>query len=139
MSVGRGYAIGLYPLGSCVLHGLGAYEELTRQAIALERYELAGADGRVLQAFDMSVLTAAAGPLHMVTRRDLLRLLESSCRRAQLRHGVTVRSLAQAPDDVTVTFDDGSVERFDAVVGCDGIHSRTRSLVFGRARGYESD
>ena len=36
-SVDRGYAIGLYPAGSCVLHGLGTYDELTRQAIALER------------------------------------------------------------------------------------------------------
>jgi len=137
-SVGRGYAIGLYPAGSCVLHGLGTYDELTRQAIALERYELANADGRRLQSFDMSVLTAAAGPLWMVTRGDLLKLLESSCRRAELRRGVTVRSLGQEPGSVTATFDDGSVGKFDAVVGCDGIHSRARDLVFGPARGFES-
>ena len=136
--VDPGYAIGLYPLGSCVLHGLGTYDELTRQATALKRYELANADGRRLQSFDMSVLTAAAGSLWMVTRGNLLQLLESSCRRAELRRGVTVRSLAQEPDSVTATFEDGSVERFDAVVGCDGIHSRTRDLVFGPARGFES-
>ncbi len=27
-----GYGIGLYPLGSCVLHGLGAYDEFLRAA-----------------------------------------------------------------------------------------------------------
>jgi 2-polyprenyl-6-methoxyphenol hydroxylase-like FAD-dependent oxidoreductase len=136
--VDRGYAIGLYPHGSCVLHGLGTYGELDRQAVALGCYELAGADGRVLHSFDVSVLTAGAGPLYVVTRSDLLRLLELSCRRAELRRGLTVRSLAQAPGSVIVTFDDGCAGRFDAVVGCDGIHSRTRGLVFGPARGFES-
>lgn len=137
-SADRGYAIGLYPLGSCVLHGLGTYGQLARQAVALDRYEVSSMAGRVLQSVDMSVLTAAAGPLYMVTRPDLLRLLESSCARAELRRGITVRSLAQGPDEVTVTFDDGSAERFDAVVGCDGIQSRTRDLVFGPAGGFES-
>jgi FAD-dependent urate hydroxylase len=134
----RGYAIGLYPLGSCVLHGLGNYDELARHAIALERYEVTSATGRVLQVLDTSVLTAAAGPLYMVTRQDLLRLLESSCTQAELRRGVTVRSLAQAPGDVMVTFGDGCVESFDAVVGCDGMYSTTRDLVFGPASGFES-
>ncbi len=133
-----GYAIGLYPLGSCVLHGLGTYGQLGRHAIALERYEVTSMAGRVLQAVDMSVLTAAAGPLYMVTRPGLLRLLESSCAQAELRRGVTVRSLAQGPAEVTVTFDDGSAERFDAVVGCDGIQSHTRDLVFGQVGGFES-
>jgi len=138
VSPDSGYAIGLYPLGSCVLHGIGAYDDLERRAIALERYQLASVAGRVLQSFDMQVLTAAAGPLHMVTRPDLLSLLEPSCRQAELRRGMTVASLAQAPGSVTVTFDDGSAEEFDAVVGCDGMHSRTRDLVLGPARGFES-
>ena len=130
-----GYAIGLYPLGSCVLHGLGTYGELAGQAVALQRYEVASAAGRVLQAVDMSVLTAASGPLYMVTRPGLLRLLESSCAHAEMRRGVTVRSLAQGRVALTVTFDDGSAESFDAVVGCDGIHSCTRDRVFGPAGG----
>ena len=50
-----GYAIGLYPLGSCVLHGLGTYERLRERALVLDRYELASESGQVLQAFDMSV------------------------------------------------------------------------------------
>jgi 2-polyprenyl-6-methoxyphenol hydroxylase-like FAD-dependent oxidoreductase len=138
VSADSGYAIGLYPLGSCVLHGIGAYEELARRAVALQRYELASTTGRVLQSFDMTALTAAAGPLHMVTRAELLGLLEPSCRQAELRRGVMVASLAQAPGCVTVTFDDASEEEFDAVVGCDGAHSRTRDLVSGPAPGFET-
>lgn len=81
---------------------------LTRRATALERYELAGADGQLLQESDTSVLTAAAGSKYMVRRADLLHLLESSCRQAELLRGVTVQSLVQDSGRVTVTFDDGS-------------------------------
>ncbi len=67
-TAGAGYALGLYPLGSCVFHGLGNYEELVAQSIALERYEMAGSSGRVLQSFDLSVLTGSVGPLLMINR-----------------------------------------------------------------------
>ena len=133
-----GYAIGLYPLGSCVMHGLGTYERLRERATVLERYELASETGQVLQAFDMSVLTGAVGPLLMVSRRDLVCLLETSCAGADLRRGVTVTSLAQRPDAVEVTFSDGSDGRFDAVVACDGIGSPTRDLIFGPVKGFDS-
>ena len=42
---GDGYAIGLYPLGSCVLHGLGSYGELVKRSLVVERYELADGSG----------------------------------------------------------------------------------------------
>jgi len=133
-----GYALGLYPLGSCVLHGLGTYEQLVDQAIALERYEMASGSGRALQAFDLSVLTGSVGPVLMVSRSDLLRLLESSCSTADIRRGVTVSSLVQHDGGVAVTFEDGAEERYDLVVICDGIDSSTRDLVFGPAKGYDS-
>jgi len=137
-SLEGGYALGLYPLGSCVLHGLGTYEALVEQAVVLERYELASSSGRVLQSFDMSVLTGAVGPLLMVSRSDLVRLLETSCTAADLRRGVIVTSLVQRPDSVEVGFDDGTAELFDLAVACDGADSATRELVFGPVKGYES-
>ncbi len=137
-SIEGGYALGLYPVGSCVLHGLGTYEQLVEQSLAIERYELANSSGRVLQSFDMSVLTAALGPLLMVSRSDLVRLLESSCAGADVRRGVTVSSLNQEAERVEVRFDDGTVEHFDLVVACDGIDSSTRELVFGPASQYHS-
>lgn len=137
-SIEGGYALGPYPLGSCVLHGLGTYEQLVKRSIPLKRYELASGSGRVLQEFDLSILTGAGGPLLMITRSDLVRLLEASCTDADLRWGVTVSSLIQHPDTVEVSFDDGTIERFDVVVACDGIDSPTRERVFGRATGYDS-
>jgi len=132
-SAGDGYAIGLYPLGSCVLHGLGAYRELAARSLVLDRYELASGSGRVLQSLVMSVVTGAVGPLLMVGRRDLVDVLEACCTAADLRRGVTVSSLTQDGDAVEVELSDGTSGRFDVVVACDGMSSPTRELVFGPA------
>jgi 2-polyprenyl-6-methoxyphenol hydroxylase-like FAD-dependent oxidoreductase len=137
-SADDGYAIGLYPLGSCVLHGLGAYAKLAARSLVLERYELATGSGRVLQSLDMSVLTGAVGPLLMVSRRDLVDILEACCAAADLRRCVTVSSLTQHGGAVEVEFSDGTSGRFDAVVACDGMSSLTRERVFGPATGFDT-
>ncbi len=137
-SLDAGYAIALYPSGSCIFHGLGTYRQLVEQSLTVERYELADGSSRLLKAFDMSVLTAAAGPMLMVSRTDLVRLLEQSCPTADLRRGVTVTALVEHEDAVDVTFDDDSTGRFDAVVGCDGMSSSTRELAFGAPTGFDS-
>ncbi len=134
----RGYAIGLYPLGSCVLHGLGAYERLRERALVLERYELASETGRVLQAVDFSTLTGKTGPLLMVGRADLIAVLEASCRGADLRRGASVASLVPRAGAVEATFTDGATAEFDVVLACDGIGSPTRDFVCGPASGDDS-
>jgi 2-polyprenyl-6-methoxyphenol hydroxylase-like FAD-dependent oxidoreductase len=48
-----------------------------------------------------------------------------------IRMGVTVDTLDNGPDYVTVTFTDGSTGRYDLVVGSDGVYSKVRRLVLG--------
>jgi FAD-dependent urate hydroxylase len=134
-SPANGCAIGLYRLGSCVLHGLGAYRELAARSLMLERYELSAGSGRVLQSLGMSVLTGAVGPLLIVSRRDLAEVLETCCAQADPRRGVTVSSLTQHDDGVEAEFSDGT---FDAVVVCDGMGSLTRERVSGPASGFDT-
>ena len=138
LSIDAGYAIGLYPTGSALFQELGVYDDLRRVSLVVDRYLLANEAGRVLQDFDMSVLTDSTGPMLMVARDDLVCLLEQSCQDSEFRRGVTVRSVVPNGDTLDVTFSDGNVDRFDVVVGCDGITSRTRNLVFGRATGFNS-
>lgn len=49
-----GYGIGLYPLVSSVLHGLGVYDELATRGLEVKRYQIADHQGEVLQSLDMS-------------------------------------------------------------------------------------
>ncbi|MGX1808337.1 FAD-dependent monooxygenase [Nocardia sp. NPDC055321] len=47
------------------------------------------------------------------------------------RYGEWIEALDQDADGVEVTFASGAVERYELVVGADGVHSKTRALAFG--------
>jgi 2-polyprenyl-6-methoxyphenol hydroxylase-like FAD-dependent oxidoreductase len=132
-----GYAIGLYPLGSCVLHGLGLYDDFLGAGQVVGTYRMADGAGRPMQTIDMQVLTDGVGPMVMIDRAELLALLERAAT-VTIRRGTTVASLQQDAHGVDVTFDDGRQARFDLVVGCDGIGSATRERIMGPQPGFDA-
>ncbi|HRY23954.1 MAG TPA: FAD-dependent monooxygenase [Geminicoccaceae bacterium] len=66
-------------------------------------------------------------PQLTIHRGDLLRALEARVPQSSIRLGHRVTAVS----DGTVTFADGSSERFDVVIGADGIHSAVRASLFG--------
>lgn len=133
-----GYALGLYPLGTCVLHGVGAYERLLDRGLIVDRYLLADGSGRLLQDVDMSRLTGEVGPMVMVGRAGLIDVLEEVCGEVDLRRGVSVSSIGPDGTGVDIELSDGSSGRFDAVVAADGMASAVRQELFGLAGGFDS-
>ncbi len=134
----HGYSLGLYPFGSSVLHGLGAYEALVEAGTEMRRYELADHTGEVIQGVDFRELLADYGPSFCTTHAALVRLLLDACGDVDLRMGTTVEAIDRAGAEVEVALSTGGVERFDVVVGCDGIHSSVRDLAFGEQPAFET-
>lgn len=72
-----------------------------------------------------------------ITRGDLNDVLLSALQESDaaslldLRYGEHIVALSQNDDGVDVEFASGAAERFDVVVGADGVHSATRRLAFG--------
>ncbi|MFF4414361.1 FAD-dependent monooxygenase [Streptosporangium sp. NPDC001559] len=67
-----------------------------------------------------------------ILRGDLIGLLyEATRREVEYVLGDSIATLEQDADGVRVTFERGRPRRFDLVAGADGLHSRTRSQVFG--------
>jgi 2-polyprenyl-6-methoxyphenol hydroxylase-like FAD-dependent oxidoreductase len=66
-----------------------------------------------------------------IGRRALQRVLGDSARElgAEIRLGLTVAALDEDADGVTVTFSDGSTDRFAVVVGADGVYSQVRQTI----------
>lgn len=66
-----------------------------------------------------------------VYRPDLARIVVGAARDAgvQLDYGLGFTDLVQDDEGVTVTFTDGTTDRYDLVVGADGIRSQTRAAI----------
>ena len=76
-------------------------------------------------------------PLYHVHRADLHAALAAALRALQpdaIRTGRALVSLEQGERGVVAHFGDGSTATADGLIGCDGIHSVTRRLLFGADR-----
>ncbi len=72
-----------------------------------------------------------------IPREDLARVLHHALvNRTTLMFDDSIGQLHDDGDGVDVTFVSGEQDRFDLVVGADGVHSLTRRLVFGPEQDY---
>lgn len=124
-----GYMLGLYYLGSRVLHGLGLFEEFRTRSSEMRRYEIRDGHGDLVHDYDLEEMTRRVGPLRGITRPALVRLLREGVDDLPIRTNTTVEHLEDDANEVRVKLSDGSVERFDLVVGADGLHSTTRETI----------
>jgi 2-polyprenyl-6-methoxyphenol hydroxylase-like FAD-dependent oxidoreductase len=66
-------------------------------------------------------------------------LYEAAAPHAEIRFGRRLVSIDQDAAGVTATFDDRSSVTADLLIGADGLHSTTRSLMFGPESHYQID
>ncbi|WP_267164483.1 FAD-dependent monooxygenase [Halovenus salina] len=128
---GLGYALGLWPAGSNILKGLGAYEAFQAHADPMHTYTLLSDSGKKLHSYDLSGLAVEYGKPHLIWRPRLIDVLGETVTDENIRMGTTVTDIDQHDDVVDVTFTDGTEGTYDLVVGADGIHSTVREQVFG--------
>lgn len=128
---GLGYALGLWPAGSNVLKGLGAYEAFQSHADPMHTYTLLNDGGRELNTYDIATVAREYGEPHLVWRPRLIDVLRDTVSDDNIRMGTTMTELDQHDDEVDVSFTDGTSGAYDLVIGADGIHSTVRDMVFG--------
>ena len=126
-----GYSLGIYPLGSGVLHGLGKYDELLDRGEVARTYKVLDGRGQLVQDVDLSSITEQIGPMVLISRTDLIDILCDAARGADVRFGTTVTDLSQDDRSVTATLSDGSTGEYDVVIATDGIKSELRQAHFG--------
>lgn len=129
----RGYMLGLYPLGSRVLQGLGLYDQYLAQSVTLRRYCIHNGRGACVRDYNLQAVNQRFGPIQGISRGGLIDLLQQGVGDLPLRPGATVKELNQRDDKVCVSFSDGSARDFDLVVGADGMHSETRRMVLAES------
>ncbi|MCH8014387.1 MAG: FAD-dependent monooxygenase [Candidatus Dadabacteria bacterium] len=126
-----GYVIVLWPSGSRILKGLGVYRSLLDVGLQCTTYNVSDEQGQMLHSYSVQNVTEKYGPMLNTYRPDLINVIKEAVDPDSIRMSTTVDKIDQTNDEVYVTFSDGTEETYDLVVGCDGVRSKTRDLVFG--------
>ena len=108
---------------------LGVLEEFLEQGSVQEALEVHAPTGQLLQTIPNPPVAGANVPGGGAIMRPVLaRILSKKVldAGAEVRLGLTYSAIEQDNEGVTVAFEDGSSDRFDLVIGADGVHSKTR-------------
>ena len=130
------YGVGIIQPGNAIraYKALGVADRCLEQGFVYRRQRYFDADGafmgeRAMPAVDGLDMVGNCGIPRPVLQGILVS--EATALGANIRLGVTVRSLLDHGDGVEVTFTDNTRGVYDLVVGADGTSSNIRAMVFG--------
>ncbi|KAL3481238.1 hypothetical protein BJX99DRAFT_181377 [Aspergillus californicus] len=128
-----GGAIGIPGNGLRLLDRLGVYKSLAERASLDSNLIMHSASGGLIGEADwMGYVEQTIGYGYMRVKRAVLTdvLLDAVKARSGvgIHFGKRMISIQETEEQITVEFDDGTVDTADLLIGCDGIHSATRSL-----------
>lgn len=128
-----GYPIDIRGTAVEVVRRMGILPRLRQDHIGSRRFTFLDAEGgEVASVLPHAVAGSVEGQDLEVGRGDLMMALHRTVRDdVEFRFGDSVDTLDQSANRVDVTFRSGDRRAFDLVIGADGIHSRTREIVFG--------
>ncbi|QQE13205.1 FAD-dependent monooxygenase [Planctomycetota bacterium] len=135
-----GFAIGLYPMGSRVMHGLGVFDEFVKRSREMKGYEVHDDAGKLVRRFDWEKVGEQYGQTRLIARSELVNVLHGGVGDGvDVRMGRTVETIDEKENMVGVKFDDGVEEVFDLVVGADGLHSKVRQICFKKGESFDPE
>lgn len=127
----QGFLIILWDNGRDILKKLGLDAQFDAFGLRVQRYSIRDGKGTVLRNYSLASLYAEfGGAVTIIGRSEVHALLKSRVRDANIRMRTTVSALTEDAENIIATFSDGSTKNYDIVVGADGIHSTTRSILF---------
>ncbi|KAK3342064.1 FAD binding domain protein [Lasiosphaeria hispida] len=132
----EGASITIYPQVLRALHQLGCYEPLTKAATPHDRAWTRWADGSVAAnsgLYDYLKENHGVDILPLERRKFLEVMYERLPDKNVVRTSSKIKEIKHLASGVEVELSDGSIERGDMVLGCDGVHSFVRSLMWDQA------
>lgn len=128
-----GYVIDFWGVGYDIADKMGLIPELRERGYFAKEVRFVDSAGERSGGFSTSVFGEATHDRYVSLRRgDLASAIYRTIDgRVETIFGDSIATIEQAADAVHVTFAGGAERRFDLVFGADGLHSNTRSLVFG--------
>jgi 2-polyprenyl-6-methoxyphenol hydroxylase-like FAD-dependent oxidoreductase len=133
-----GYIIDFWGLGYEIAERMGIMPSLRARCYEMERLRMVDRNGHEDAHVDLRPLREMLhGRFISVARADLAHALVGACQGIPAHFGVSISAIDQDGAASIVTLSDGCQERFDLVVGADGLHSQVRALAFGPQAQFE--
>jgi 2-polyprenyl-6-methoxyphenol hydroxylase-like FAD-dependent oxidoreductase len=114
------------------LQSLGVLEEVKKHGATWEGISVYTRDGQRIQELPTPPIAPGLPANAGIMRPILHQILSVATREAgvHIRLGITLETLTQVPGGVEVKLTDGHRDRYDIVVGADGIYSKMRERIF---------
>jgi 2-polyprenyl-6-methoxyphenol hydroxylase-like FAD-dependent oxidoreductase len=128
-----GFVIGLWGNGIHTLEPFGVVEQIARISIPITKEFIRDQAGKIIAHMDYQPLIDHWGKVFLLLHSDLQEILRELVMGVPLHFETTIHALKQQEHTVSITFNDGTQQDFDLVVGADGVHSQLRTLLFGDA------
>lgn len=130
---GGGYPIDIRGTALEVVRRMGLLPPLREAHVETQKITFLNADGSLITSVRPEVIVGGVEGRDLEVRRgDLAEVLHDAVRdNTEFLFDDSIDTLEQHDDGVDVTFHGGARRTFDLVVAADGLHSHTRSLVFG--------
>jgi 2-polyprenyl-6-methoxyphenol hydroxylase-like FAD-dependent oxidoreductase len=109
---------------------LGLLPDIAKVAVPIRSQRILDPHGTELRSIDAEALWSPCGPCLALGHADMHSILLKALDGTSVEMSRSISSVHQHSVACDVTFDNGETERYDLVVGADGIRSRIRELAF---------
>ncbi|RYP20235.1 hypothetical protein DL765_002909 [Monosporascus sp. GIB2] len=132
----HGASISFYPQAARILSQMGCLDAMMKSCVPCKYFWTRGPDGKPITKaafFDFVKENHGERIILLERRKFLQNMYDCLPSKAPIQLGRQVASVQQHMTGVTVTLKDGTVEEGDMIIGCDGVHSPTRSFMWDHA------
>ena len=133
-----GYLIDFWGTGYDVAERMGLLPALEPHAYRMQELRTVTSSGKPTSKIKVAVFDEITnGRYFSIARSALSAEILKACGGIEVRFGTGIAGIESHDEHVVAALVDGPDERFDLVVGADGLHSRVRSLAFGPQSRFE--
>ena len=134
-----GYMIDFWGEGFDVAEKMNLLPRLSEDGYKFSRIKFVDENGRVRSELGERAFRGALGQRFISLQRgDLARaIFDTIADKIEIIFDDSITAIREEESGVNVSFERSAPRRFDLVIGCDGLHSAVRRVVFGEERQFE--
>jgi 2-polyprenyl-6-methoxyphenol hydroxylase-like FAD-dependent oxidoreductase len=132
-----GYAIDVRGSATEILHRMNLYDQAVSLDTNMKTVAFVDPKSAKQSVIDAALFGGRTENNLEIMRGDLVDLLYKNVGKNVIwKFGDSIESLSEDGDSMHVTFASGETGKYSLVIGADGIHSRSRHLIFGDESSY---